>query len=218
MKTVGLTGGIACGKSSVAAILRQRGVVVIDADLASRAIVTPGQPALTELVAAFGPGILQDDGTLDRPALGRLVMSDPSARHTLESITHPRIAARIQEQIHELDQQGQTVAVVEAALMVEFGSFRQHDAIILVRCSPATQIRRLMARQGWDAQRAGRWIAAQMNLDDKQQRVHAAALAGELLAITIDNDGSLSQLHAASARAWSQLCAKLGVSAQSDRG
>ena len=100
-KVLGLTGGIASGKSAVAALLRARGAAVVDADQLARAVVMPGQPALTELLVRFGPDILAPDGTLDRKALGARVFADPAARRDLERITHPRIAAAAQAAIAE---------------------------------------------------------------------------------------------------------------------
>ena len=212
MKTVGLTGGIACGKSTVAGLLRARGVPVVDADQVSRQVVAPGSPGLAELVAAFGPELLAADGSLDRAALGARVMSDPQARRRLETITHPHIAAGIMRALAELSGLGHPVAVVEAALMVETGSFRAYDGVLLVWCSPEVQRRRLAARQGWDLARADAWIAAQLPLAEKRARLaHAAREGGPALAI-VDNDGALDDLRPAVERAWAALSDALGFS------
>lgn len=132
MKAVGLTGGIASGKSTVAGLLRDQGVPVIDADRVSREVVAPGSAGLAEIVRAFGPQVLAADGSLDREALGRRVVADAEDRRRLEAITHPRIAAEIGRALDTCAAEGAPVAVVEAALMVETGSFRRYDIFLVV--------------------------------------------------------------------------------------
>ena len=195
MKTVGLTGGIAAGKSTVAALLRDRGVPVLDADRVARDVVAVGTPGLAAVVARFGDDVLQPDGALDRKALGRIVMADPAARRDLEAITHPRIFAGIRDGLARLEADGHPAAVVEAALMVETGSFRLYDALIVVAASPDVQRERLMAREGMDAATAERWMAAQLPLADKVAHATEA----------IWNDGDLAALEAAVEQAWARL-------------
>ena len=132
MITVGLTGGIASGKSSAARLLRAWGVPVVDADQVARDVVAPGEPALAGIVARFGAHILQPDGSLDRAALRGIVTADAAERRALEQITHPRIAAAISDWLWDRAAEGEPVAVVEAALMVETGSFRRYDLLLVV--------------------------------------------------------------------------------------
>lgn len=195
MKVVGLTGGVATGKSTVAELLRARGVPVLDADVAARAIVEPGQPALGQIVDAFGEDILQGDGTLDRAALRAIIVADAEARQTLNRITHPAIALHLGQALQALAAEGHEVAVVEAALMVETGSYRQYDGVIVVTCAPDTQLARLLARDGTSAEDARRLVRAQMPLADKE------AVADVL----IRNDGDTAQLARETDRAWGRM-------------
>lgn len=199
MHTVGLTGGIACGKSTVAAILRARGVPVIDADQVSREIVEPGQPALAEIVTVFGSEMLQADGCLNRRALGARVMGDDAKaldeRKKLERITHPRIFACIGEKLQMLASVGTAVAVVEAAIMVESGNHRLYSALLVVACSPAVQLQRLMQRQGFDNQTAQKWIDSQMPVAEKAALAHAV----------VNNNADRAALEAEVGRAWQQI-------------
>ncbi|MFT5681732.1 MAG: dephospho-CoA kinase [Myxococcota bacterium] len=203
MHTVGLTGGIACGKSTVAGILRNRGVPVIDADQVSREIVAPGEPALAEIVAAFGVEMLQADGTLNRKALGALVMGGSEEarvqRRRLEAITHPRIFGRIGEKLQALAREETPAAVVEAAIMVESGNHRLYSALLVVACSPAVQLKRLMDRQGFDEATAAGWIATQMPIAEK------VAVADAV----VSNDGDRAALEGEVDRAWAEIQQKL---------
>ena len=202
MKTVGLTGGIACGKSTVAALLRARGVPVLDADQASRAVTAPGSPALAEIAARFGQDLIGPDGVLDRKALGARIVGDPEGRRDLEAITHPRIYAALEAGIAALAAAGHAIAVIEAALMVETGSYRRYDALLVVRASPEVQVLRLCSREGMAEQQARAWLAAQMPVDEKAR----------LATAVIDNDGDRAALEAATERAWATITAKLGLS------
>ncbi len=203
MHTIGLTGGIACGKSTVAGMLRARGIPVIDADQISREIVAPGEPALAQIIAAFGEEVLLPDGTLNRKALGARVMGEDEharrERRRLEAITHPRIFGRIGEQLQALAAQGTPVAVVEAAIMVESGNHRHYSALLVVACSPRVQLQRLMDRQGFDEATAAGWIAAQMPIAEK------VAVADAV----VWNDGDRDALEVAVSQAWAELQQKL---------
>src|ERR1700710_1795961 len=121
MKRVGLTGGIGSGKSTVARLLASRGAVIVDADAIARKVVAPGTPGLAEIVAAFGEGVLQADGTLDRPGLGRIVFAGPVALRKLEAITHPRISAESAQRIAEAEAGGAPLLVHDIPLLVENG-------------------------------------------------------------------------------------------------
>lgn len=190
---VGLTGGIACGKSTVAKILRGMGVAVLDLDQVARQVVEPGEPALAEIAARW-PEVVHD-GVLDRKALGAIVVGDVAARRALEAITHPRIWARMEAWIAE--QVGP--AVVEAALMVETGSYRRYDKLLVVACSPEVQRARLASREGYDPETVERWLATQMPIAAK------VALADAV----VWNDGDESALSAEVRRAWKALCRSL---------
>ena len=177
---VGLTGGIATGKSTVSAMLRRLGCVIIDADVLAREVVAPGEPALTEIVREFGPAVLQPDGTLDRNALGAIVFGDADRRRRLEAITHPAIRARFAARLAALEAEGfDGVVVFDAAVIVESGGHRMLDRLIVVVTDEATELGRLVARDGIDVAEARRKIASQMPLTEK------AKLADHV----IDNSG-----------------------------
>ncbi len=186
MRIVGLTGGIGTGKSTVARILAERGVAIVDADQVARVVVEPGSEALAAIVAAFGSGVLQPDGSLDRAAMRSWISRDPTARHTLEQITHPAIRARIAAELSRLAQAGEVVAVVEAALMVETGSHHLYPELIVVTTGPAQQLQRVRARDGVSAEEASALISTQLPLADKE------AVATYI----IRNEGSLEALEA----------------------
>lgn len=193
--TVGLTGGIATGKSTVAAILRARGVPVIDADAVAREVVLPGEPALARIVTRFGADVLAPDGTLDRAAMRRRIASDPEAKRALEGITHPDILGRILTRLQALAAEGQPAAVVEAALMVETGSYRAYTALVVVTCDPALQLRRVMARDGVSEAEARAFIATQLPLAEKER----------VATHVIRNDGTLADLEARVDEVWSRI-------------
>jgi len=176
---VGLTGGIATGKSTVSDMLRALGDVVIDADLLARDVVTPGQPALVAIVQEFGRDVLQPDGTLDRKRLAALAFSDPERRRRLEAITHPAIRDAFQARLAELQAQGFAGLVFwDAAVLIESGGHKAMDRLVVVITDAATQHARAIVRDG-DRGDVERRIANQMPLSDK------AALADYV----IDNSG-----------------------------
>lgn len=161
MRVVGLTGGIATGKSHVAAVLRARGIPVLDADQVARALVLPGSPLLARLAARFGPQIIGEDGTLLRRVLRDLVFSDETARRDLDAIMHPAIWEAVQLELASLREAGHPLAVVEAAILVESGWHRHFDAILVTTCSPQAQIARVVARDGVSSESAMRALASQ---------------------------------------------------------
>ena len=196
MITIGLTGGIATGKSTVARILREDlNVPVIDADQVSRDVVATGSPGLADLVQSFGPEILREDGALDRKALGRLVVGDAVARRKLEGLTHPLIREEIEARLTALESGGAAVAVVEAALMVETGSFRFYDQLIVVSCHPQVQLERLMARENLSEEQAKQWLATQLPLARKEA----------VATCVIRNDGALEDLPTLVYEAWEKI-------------
>lgn len=183
---VGLTGGIASGKSTVARRLGEHGVPVIDADQIARRVVQPGAPALDDIVEAFGQHILREDGSLNRPALGELVFRDKRARATLDAITHPRIAQQMAAQAQALRAQGHAWIVYDAALIVENGMHAWLDALIVVAVTRQTQLARLVERDQLTPEEAARRVDAQLPLADK------VAVADYV----IDNNGSLADTFA----------------------
>lgn len=168
MRVVGLTGGIATGKSTVGRWFREWGAEVIDADQVAREVVAPGTPGFAAVVEAFGPGVVGPDGGLDRPAL-RTKLTDPVAKRTLEAITHPAILAAIAARLQALSAAGARLAVVEAPLMVETGSYRAYPEVIVVTTTPELQLQRLVARDGMTEDAARRLVATQMPLAEKEK-------------------------------------------------
>ncbi len=164
---VGLTGGIAAGKSSVGRLFRDLGVSVVDADEVARDVVERGSEGLREIVDAFGSEVLTADGSLDRKKLGAIVFEEPTRRKQLEAITHPRIGARSMQLMAEIAARGEQLAIYEAALLVENGSYRMMQALVVVAAHEATQIARIILRDGLDEAAARARIAAQLPLADK---------------------------------------------------
>jgi dephospho-CoA kinase len=198
MRVVGLTGGIGTGKSTVAGFLRESGVPVIDADQVARRVVEPGSPTLAALVEAFAPDtILDAAGSLDRGAMRARIAADGSAKQTLDRITHPAIGAAIMADLADLAQGGASVAVVEAALMVETGSYRRYSALLVVTCTPERQLQRVMRRDGSTEAEARAFIARQLPMADKEAPATCV----------VRNDGSLADLERAAAAAWDVVAA-----------
>jgi dephospho-CoA kinase len=197
---VGLTGGIASGKSTVGRLFREFGVPVVDADAIAREVVAKGTPGLAEVLRAFGPEILDEDGALDRKKLGRIVFADPKKRKVLESITHPRIAARSMEELAALAQRGEPYGIYEAALLVENGVHRRLAALIVVAASEDAQVRRIRERDGLSEEEARARIAAQLPLADK------IAAADHV----IWNDSDLAALRARTEEVHRALTARFG--------
>ena len=170
MLRVGLTGSIAVGKSFVSSVLAELGCHVLDADLTAREVVAPGGEGLRRVVEAFGPEVLGADGALDRARLGRLVFSDEAKRQLLNSILHPLIVAAQDGWLREREREDPAgVAVIDAALMIEAGSFRRFDKLVVVHCRDEVQLERLMRRDGLSREDAGRRVAAQMPQAEKMR-------------------------------------------------
>src|SRR5215470_7576997 len=160
---VGLTGGIATGKSAVATMFRLLGAVIIDADVLAREVVEPGEPALGEIVDEFGRGVIAPDGRLDRKALGAIVFADADRRRRLEAITHPRIRERFDRRLTELAQAHvRGVVIFDAPVMIESGNYKNMDRLVVVVTDEPTQVARLMARDGLSREAALARIATQM--------------------------------------------------------
>ncbi len=167
MRVIGLTGGIACGKSTVAAILRELGAPVIDADELARRVVEPGSPGFAEVIQRFGREVVGPDGALDRKKLGAIVFADPEARRDLNAITHPRIAAASQSEMVKLAAAGATIVIYEAALLVENKIHLGLQGLIVVAAPPEVQLARLIARDRLSEAEAAARIASQLPLADK---------------------------------------------------
>ena len=164
---VGLTGGIASGKSTVSAALAELGAVVIDADLLAREVVARGTDGLAEVVAAFGPGILTGDGDLDRPALGAIVFSDEAKRRVLEAIIHPRVRARSAEL--EATAGPDDLVVHDIPLLAETaGAAGVFDAVVVVDAPSEVQVERMLGDRGWTREDAEARIAAQATREDRR--------------------------------------------------
>jgi dephospho-CoA kinase len=187
VKLIGLTGGIASGKSSVSAILRRLGAQIIDADALAREIVEPHQPAWNEIVNTFGNEILQSDQTLNRKKLRKLVFDEPNARKQLEAITHPKIRRLAQEKIAESVATGASLVVYEAPLLFETGIHLWLRPVILVACDTATQKRRLQKRDNLTEAEIEQHLGAQMSLEEKRK----------LADYVIENNGTLEKLESA---------------------
>jgi dephospho-CoA kinase len=199
----GLTGGIASGKSTAAARLRQVGVPVIDADQLAREVVAPGSDGLRAVVETFGPSVLAADGSLDRKALAAVVFADEALRRRLNAITHPRIAALTMERSAELARHGEPLACYEAALLVENGAAGSFRPLVVVACAEETQIARAMLRDGATREETLGRIAAQMPLAKK------VAVAD----FVVDTNGTLSETLDHVDDTLRAVCARLGVDA-----
>lgn len=184
MKLIGLTGGIASGKSTVAKMLEKLGASVVNADTLAREVVEPDQEAWKEIVAAFGPEVLQPDRTLDRAKLRKIIFSDPEARKRLESIVHPRVRALAEKRIAERGAAGFAVVVYEVPLLFEGKLHEWLRPVILVACDVETQRRRLEKRDHLKPEEALKHIEAQMSLEEKRR----------LADYVIENNGSLEEL------------------------
>jgi dephospho-CoA kinase len=182
----GLTGGIASGKSTVADFMREAGVPVIDADQLGHQVLEPDGEAYGPVVEFFGRGILREDNWIDRQKLGEKVFDNPEMRARLESITHPAIAGLAQQGIALIRERGVKLAFYEAALLVETGTYKWFDGLVVVSCPVETQMRRVMARNGLTREAAAARIASQYPLEEKLS----------LADYVIDNDCDLDQVHA----------------------
>lgn len=168
MLKVGLTGGIATGKSYVLSVLRELGCEVLDADLTAREVVEPGQPAFHEIVIHFGDEILGQDGKLDRAKLGAIVFADTGQREKLNAIVHPRVFESQANWLADVNRRDPlSIAIIDAALMIETGSYRRFDKLIVVYCAPEIQLERLMSRNHLSREEALARISAQMPSNEK---------------------------------------------------
>ena len=195
MLRVGITGGIGSGKTALTDWLSTQGVVIVDADLAARVVVEPGQPALAEIAAQLGQEYLLPDGQLDRAALRKLVFADDAKRRTLESITHPRIRDELTRQMAAAQS---AYVVLSSPLLLESGQSEMVDLSVVVDVPEAVQIERTMARDHNERALVEQIMAAQL---DRATRISRAD-------IVIDNSGSLEALHIRGAQLHRTLLAR----------
>ena len=197
--TVGLTGGIACGKSNILRQFGRLGAYTIDADKLAREVVEPGRAAYRDVVATFGPHILRNDGTLDRKRLGSLVFADPEKRERLNQILHPLIIEEEDCRMARLRQSGPAVVVVDAALMIEAGTYRRYQVIVVAFCPPELQVERMMRRDGLSRREALQRLESQMPIRKK-------ATYGDYV---IDTSGSLEKTAEEVERVYEKLLSQL---------
>lgn len=193
---VGLTGGIASGKSTVSAILAELGAVVIDADAIAREVVAQGTPGLEAVVAEFGPGLLTPEGDLDRPAMGALVFADAGARKRLEAIIHPLVHRRSAELEAAAD--ADPVVVHDIPLLAEVGRAGSFDAVVVVDAPTEVQVARMVGDRGWTRDEAESRIAAQASREDRLS----------IATHVVDNTGSLDDLRRRVEDVYAELAAR----------
>jgi len=184
MRVIGLTGGIASGKSTVADLIATRCIPVIDADQLSRDVVLPGTEALSRITEVFGGKVLNQDGTLDRKALSDIIFADPGARITLEGILHPAIRKLAESRLAELREKGEPVALYVAPLLIEAGAVDRVDEIWVVHVDTGTQLERLQKRDGISREDALKRLSSQMPMEEKRK----------LGRVVIENSGTLEEL------------------------
>jgi dephospho-CoA kinase len=194
IRIIGLTGGVACGKSSVARFFQDRGAVVIDADQLARGAVEPGSRGLERVLAVFGGNLLATDGQLDRKRLASLVFSDPHKRALLEEILHPEIKRLAETRITQAAESGQRIVFYVAPLLIEAGVTDRVDEVWVVTVRPEVQMERLMRRDGIARDEALRIIASQMPLAEKEKYGR----------IVIDNSGTPEETASLLAEIWAQ--------------
>lgn len=197
--TLGLTGGIASGKSTVATMLAELGAAVVDADVAARKVVTPGTPGLVQIVQHFGEGVLHADGSLNRQALGQVVFANESQRKVLEQIVHPLVFTWMAEQLRNHISAGKPVVVLDIPLLFETQKgLALVDKTAVVWVPEMIQWQRLMTRDSLSPNEAMQRIRAQMSLDQKRK----------LADYCIDNSGSLAMTRAQVIDLWNRLTVK----------
>jgi dephospho-CoA kinase len=194
MRLVALTGGVGSGKSTVAAILKELGATVIDADEAARVVVEPGTEGFAQVVEEFGPGVVRD-GRLDRQALADLVFQERAARERLNAITHPLVREWMAERQREAEARGDAVAVLDIPLLYENGLEAAFETVIVVWAPAEAQVRRLVEGRGFGEADARARVAAQLPIDEKRE--HATYV--------IDNSGSPDATRSQVERVWKEI-------------
>ncbi|MDR6553305.1 dephospho-CoA kinase [Paenibacillus qinlingensis] len=190
---IGLTGGIACGKSTVSRMLVSRGALLIDADQIARDVVEPGSPVLEQVAAAFGQAVIGRDGSLQRKMLGEIIFGSPEARQQLEGLLHPPIRARMREQMTTYERDYPTkLVVVDVPLLIESNLVSMFEEIMVVYIPRHLQLERLMQRDGLSAEIAQLRLDAQMSIEEKRK----------LADIVIDNSGTWEETNMRVERFW----------------
>jgi dephospho-CoA kinase len=199
LTVIGVTGGIAAGKSTVTRMLADLGAATLNADDVGREIVRPGEPALAEIISAFGPTYLLPDGGLHRRALGERVFTHPADLAVLNRITHPRIEARLRAELGTLARQarrgGPQLVALEAAVLVEAGWTRQVDVVVVVISQPSTQVARLIASLGMSRPAAEARVRAQLAPRQRERHAH----------VVLNGETPLPQLREQVRQLWEQL-------------
>lgn len=193
---IGLTGGIASGKSTVSALFVRKGAALVDADVIAREVMLPGHPVLAAAVQAFGERILQPDGTLNRAELGELVFRDPEARRTLNQLTHPAIRIEIKNRMYALEQEDpQRLIIADIPLLYESELDNLFDTILVVYVPRRVQLARLMERSGLNLEQAKDRLKSQMDIELKRRKA----------SLVIDNSGDLQSTEQQVAEIWDRL-------------
>lgn len=200
---IGLTGGIASGKSAVSGILARRGALVIDADAVGHEAYLPGSDCFKDVVDAFGDDIVADDGTIDRRALGARVFAEPDERRRLESIVWPWMRETMEHRLDQLRREDRPIVVLEAAVLVEADWVDLVDRVWVVTVEPAIARQRLVERNGLTPEQADQRIAAQLTNEQRSERADTI----------IDNNGTLEDLRASVDAAWERLASGPGRNA-----
>ncbi|HTG71496.1 MAG TPA: dephospho-CoA kinase [Candidatus Udaeobacter sp.] len=194
---IGLTGGIASGKSTIAKMLIERGALLVDADQVAREVVLPGEPALEAIASTFGQAVLEEDGSLNRKALGEIVFRDKASLAKLEAITHPAIRSRMQQRIHTYTKQfPERLIVADVPLLYETGQQNLYDGIMVVYVPAEIQKTRLMERNHLSEEEASRRIALQMDIEQKKKNADWV----------IDNSGTLAETERQLDDFWKSQC------------
>lgn len=194
---IGLTGGIASGKSTVAHILVERGALLVDADQVAREVVLPGEPALEAIASTFGQAVINLDGSLNRKALGEIVFRDKAALEQLEAITHPAIRQRMQQRIHTFEEQfPERLVVADVPLLYETKQQHLYDGVMVVYVPAGVQCIRLMERNSLTEEEAKRRISLQIDIEKKRS----------LATWVIDNSGSLDETKRQIDHFWKSQC------------
>lgn len=202
MRIIGLTGGIASGKTTVAGMLAELGAVIVDADQISREAVMPGSPALEAIVDQFGGDVLRPDKTLDRTKLAQVVFGDQAARKRLEGILHPAIRQLAEQKLAALREAGDPLVFYVAPLLIEAGALSRVDEVWVVHVDKATQLERLMAREGISEEEALQRIAAQMPMEEKRKYGR----------VVIENGGGIESTRNQVREIWvREITARMGI-------
>jgi dephospho-CoA kinase len=184
MLIVGLTGGVASGKTTVSEILREEGAYIIDADEIARELVQPHKPAWNELRKAFGEEIFEKDGSIRRKKLAAIIFANPQQKKILNQILHPQIKKEMERRLKEIGQRNpETIVVIDAALLVETGDYREMDKLIVTTSTETQQIERLRKRNGMNPEEAQRILSSQMTSEEKLK----------VADFVIRNEGSLEE-------------------------